>query len=289
MQRIFGGIRWMLWGKRLPRKFVFGCGLYTIGYTVYDALDAPIRHQIQEPVDMASRYGRGTVAVIAGPTDAAGLAYCDRLQKEGFKLIFVVQQEDAASRSLTNNFSGSKTIAFDFATSYSHKDYEKLCKEIQGLADGMKSEISVLVNNVQRLDARKGKIYKASDEEIIQTINMNTCPAVFMTRFLGPQMKARQQKSAIINMGSIFSQGGHPGLPLFSAGKAFTDYFSQVVGFENPDLDILTVHAQPVKSQRHPDGVEANDLVEGVFRDLGHERTSYGHWKHSFRRYNLHF
>lgn len=44
----------------------------------------------------------------------------------------------------------------------------------------------------------------------------------------------------------------------------------------------------PVKSKRNPYGVEASELVEGVVKDLGYERISYGHWQHSlFRQYIL--
>ena len=38
-------------------------------------------------------------------------------------------------------------------------------------------------------------------------------------------------------------------------------------------------------SERNPYGVEARDVVDGVFADLGQSRISYGHWKHSLFRY----
>ena len=41
----------------------------------------------------------------------------------------------------------------------------------------------------------------------------------------------------------------------------------------------------PYKSDRHPNGVDPKDIVDGVVKDLGHERISYGHWKHSVLRY----
>jgi hypothetical protein len=44
----------------------------------------------------------------------------------------------------------------------------------------------------------------------------------------------------------------------------------------------------PVKSKKNKFGVNAKDVVDGVFNDLGHERISYGHWTHSlFRWYYL--
>jgi short-subunit dehydrogenase len=110
---------------------------------------------------------------------------------------------------------------------------------------------------------------------------------VFMTRFLGPGMKKRadQKKSAIINFTSYYSENPVYIYPIYSSAKSFEDVFSQTLGYENPDLDILTVKNMPTKSKKHPNGVSAQDTVEGVLNDLGHERISYGHWKHSLFRY----
>mmetsp|Transcript_5867 Transcript_5867/g.7944 ORF Transcript_5867/g.7944 Transcript_5867/m.7944 type:complete len:83 (+) Transcript_5867:722-970(+) len=52
-------------------------------------------------------------------------------------------------------------------------------------------------------------------------------------------------------------------------------------------MDVLTVKQLPVKSARNPKGVDAGEVVEGVFNDLGQSRFSYGHWKHSLCRYPL--
>jgi hypothetical protein len=87
-------LRWLLWGKRLPRKVVFAVGLYTMFYPLYDILDAPIRHQFQEPSDLASVYGKGSVAVITGATNPTGIAFAERLARAGMKLIFVAEQDD---------------------------------------------------------------------------------------------------------------------------------------------------------------------------------------------------
>lgn len=83
-------------------------------------------------------------------------------------------------------------------------------------------------------------------------------------------------------MSSVYAETLPTNLPIFSAGKSFTDAVNQVVGYENPEIDVLTVRGLPVKSSRHRDGVCAKDLVEGVFKDLGHERISYGVSDYSF-------
>ena len=84
---------------------------------------------------------------------------------------------------------------------------------------------------------------------MIETLNINTFPAVFMTRFLGPKLKERStgdKKSAIINFTSYYTEWPTFNAPLFSAGKSFNDCVSQVVAYENPSVDVLTVKGMPV-------------------------------------------
>lgn len=109
-----------------------------------------------------------------------------------------------------------------------------------------------------------------------------------MTRILGPDMKRRTgHRSAIINMGSYLAESRLLNAPVYSASNSFENVFSETIGYENPDLDVLTVQSMPIKSKKNPFGVSAEDTVNGVLDDLGHERISYGHWKHSLTRYYI--
>ena len=94
---------------------------------------------------------------------------------------------------------------------------------------------------------------------------------VMMTRFLGPQMKARGNgKSGIINMTSYYVDWPSYNLPLYIAGKSLQAHTSYIFGLEEEEsIDVLTVKQLPVVSARNPLGVEARDVVEGVFADLG--------------------
>lgn len=50
-------------------------------------------------------------------------------------------------------------------------------------------------------------------------------------------------------------------------------------------MDVLTVKHMPIISRENPLGVSAEEVVDGVLKDLGHERISYGHFTHSLARY----
>ena len=97
-----------------------------------------------------------------------------------------------------------------------------------------------------------------------------------------------QHKSGIINMTSYYTDWPIYTLPVYSAGKVLQAHTSYTFGLEVEEkMDVLTVKQLPVKSARNPYGVEATDVVDGVFKDLGQERISYGHWKHSLYRYPI--
>jgi short-subunit dehydrogenase len=77
------------------------------------------------------------------------------------------------------------------------------------------------------------KFHKADDDEILNTVTVNTFPMVFMTRFLGPDMKKRDKKSAVINMTSYYSDWPIPNVPIYSSAKSFGDVFSDTLSYEN--------------------------------------------------------
>ena len=90
----------MLWGKRIPRKVVFTVGLYTLLYPFYDMGEAAVRHNVQEPVDLRTTYGVGSVAVITGVNNSTGLAFAEKLSKKGFRLICVADKDDESCQKL---------------------------------------------------------------------------------------------------------------------------------------------------------------------------------------------
>lgn len=51
-----------------------------------------------------------------------------------------------------------------------------------------------MVNNAEEIDPFGPKIHRARDEEVLGTLTINTLPMVYMTRFLAPEMKKRNEK-----------------------------------------------------------------------------------------------
>lgn len=116
------------------------------------------------------------------------------------------------------------SIPFELRKQDNWQAYEQLVKEV-----GKDRDVSILINNAEEFDKFGSKIHRAKDEEILGTLTINTFPMVFMTRFLGAELKKRQasgNKSAIINMTSYYSDFSVKNAPIFSSTKAFEDVFS---------------------------------------------------------------
>ena len=281
------------WGRQRPRRLVFAVGLYTVGAGVFDMLYPAVTQNFREKVDLKQRYGPGTWVVITGATNELGKEFLNHFNSKGFNVLLVDSNQEQLSlvkeAALKGTYSPNakvETMAFDLKKSSHWQDYDALCKQILELTKDQ--EVSSLVNNAEEFDPNGPKIHRQKDEDVLGTLTINTFPMVFMTRFLGPEMKKRsgeKTKSAIINLTSYYSTFNVTNAPIYSSTKAFEDVFSQILGYENSDMDILTVKNMPCKSAEHPKGVEATEIVDGVMADLGQERISYGHWKHSMFRY----
>ena len=219
---------------------------------------ASVMHNAREPQNLKKRYGQGTWVVISGASDPVGQEFAKKMANKGFNLVLVDFNKEGmeATKEEVSKVSGAevKTIYFDYEHSQEWKDYEELCKNIQEEVGG-KEKISILINNIEERDPKGAKFHKASDESLIQTINMNSFPLVFMTKFLGPDLKERVSdttKSAIINMTSAYADYPTESLPIFSSAKSFSDVFSQNLWYENQEMDILTVKHMPTKTKACP-------------------------------------
>ena len=133
----------------------------------------------------------------------------------------------------------AEKVEFDFKHLDRWESYEQLCDY---LSEGR--DISLLVNNIQLLDYRKGKVWRASDDELRELVTANTYPMIFMLRGLGAKMRERPNNSSVINMTSYYADHPKATLPCFSAGAACKSFVSEACYWENYGYDkfhVMTV------------------------------------------------
>lgn len=79
-----------LFGNKLPRKFLFIIGTYTIGKTIYNRTYSTISQNfVHSQINFADRYGDGSWVVISGATNDTGKEFSKRFAKQGFRLILL--------------------------------------------------------------------------------------------------------------------------------------------------------------------------------------------------------
>nr|XP_058925914.1 very-long-chain 3-oxoacyl-CoA reductase isoform X2 [Kogia breviceps] len=167
--------------------------------------------------------GLGEWAVVTGSTDGIGKSYAEELAKHGMKIVLISRSQDKlnqVSSEIREKFKvETKTIAVDFT---SEDIYDKIKTSLAGL------EIGVLVNNV-------GTSYEYPeyfldvpdlDSTIKKLINVNALSVCKMTWLVLPGMVERS-KGVILNISSACGMYPVPLLTMYSATKAFVDFFSR--------------------------------------------------------------
>ncbi|MED6279974.1 hypothetical protein CHARACLAT_006167 [Characodon lateralis] len=165
----------------------------------------------------------GRWAVVTGATDGIGKSYAEELARRGFAMMLISRSQEKlndVARSLEEQFKvETRTIAVDFGKLDIYSKIE------EGLAN---LEIGVLVNNVGVSYPYPEYYLHIPDLEnfITNLINVNMTSVCQMTRLVLPKMVERS-KGVILNISSASGMYPVPLLTVYSATKAFVDFFSR--------------------------------------------------------------
>nr|XP_015101678.2 very-long-chain 3-oxoacyl-CoA reductase [Vicugna pacos] len=227
----------------------------------------------------------GEWAVVTGSTDGIGKSYAEELAKRGMKIVLISRSQDKlnqVSSEIRKKFKvETKTIAVDFE---SEDIYDKIKTECSGM------EIGMAVNNV-------GMSYQYPeyfleipdlDNTIKKLININVLSVCKMTRLVLPGMVERS-KGAIINISSASGLYPFPLLTIYSATKAFVDFFSQSLHEEYKSKGIIVQSVLPyfvatkLANIRRPtwDKPSPEVFVKSAIKTVGVQSRTNGYLIHS--------
>ncbi|KAG7160935.1 Hydroxysteroid dehydrogenase-like protein 1-like 1 [Homarus americanus] len=169
----------------------------------------------------------GKWAVVTGCSDGIGKEYAKELAKSGMNIILIsrtLEKLQKVSTEIGQEYGvETEIVQLDFMTG--RPIYEDIAKHLED------KEIGVLVNNVGVMLSHPMEFELSSDKDIWNHINVNMASVPAMTKLILPGMLSRG-KGAIINVASIAGLHPIPLMGIYSASKAFVDYFSQALDWE---------------------------------------------------------
>ncbi|CAF0739124.1 unnamed protein product [Brachionus calyciflorus] len=229
----------------------------------------------------------GSWAVVTGCTDGIGKAYAEKLAKLGLNLVLISRTEEKLrnqANELKEKYSiETKIIAADFTEQSSI--YSHIKQELNGL------DIGVLVNNVGVSYSHPEffDVFGQNEKTVSDMINCNITSVTKMSAIVLPGM-VEKRKGVIINNASASGRIPCPLLTVYSASKAYVDFFSRALNQEYKTKGIIVQSLCPYfvstklsamkKSFQAP---SPNEYVSNALATIGSQSVTNGCLLHNLQ------
>ncbi|XP_053318262.1 very-long-chain 3-oxoacyl-CoA reductase-like [Spea bombifrons] len=235
----------------------------------------------------------GGWAVITGATDGIGKAYARELAKRGLDIVLVsrtLEKLRNVAEDIEQEF-GCKTKVIQADFTRGSELYQKIQDDLKGM------EIGILVNNVGMMICDSPTSYLDTPnivKALVDTINCNMLSVLQMTRIALPQMVERK-KGLIINLSSEIGNHPYPMTLVYSASKAFVDFFSQGLHAEYKAKGIIVQCVMPLlvstsltyKMKTNIFVKSPDDFARESLNTVGYTSRTSGCLSHSLQSYAL--
>ncbi|KAM8945933.1 inactive hydroxysteroid dehydrogenase-like protein 1 [Pelodytes ibericus] len=233
----------------------------------------------------------GEWAVVTGSTDGIGKAYAEELANHGLNIILISRNPEKLQR-----------VSEDIARTYGVKtrfivaDFSEGREVYSAIKDGLENvDVGILVNNAGVFYEYPQYVADLPEDRVWEIINVNIAAATILVRIVLPGMVQRK-KGAIINVSSGSACALWPHVSVYSASKAFLDYFSQALHYEYASKGIFIQSLLPffvatnMISQLNSFLIResllvpsAKDYGRQAVRTIGVSRRTTGYWSHAIQ------
>lgn len=182
----------------------------------------------------------GSWAVVTGSTDGIGQSYAEQLARLGLNVVLISRSADklaVVAQEIEKKYQvKTKCIPIDFTSELII--YTTIAEGLKGL------DIAVLVNNVGMSVDHPMFLGEASDKSLSNVITVNCNSVTFMSKLVLPAM-VEKGKGVIINISSQSGCRPVPMLAVYSATKAYVEFFSAAVAEEYKSKGIIVQCISP--------------------------------------------
>lgn len=176
-------------------------------------------------------------AVLTGATGGIGQAIAHQLAPHCEQLILLGRDKaklEALQKILSDVVPKVHILTGDIGDAQVHQELQVMAQSIGG--------INLLINNAGTSLFKN--LTQQSNEEIKELLDINLVAPILLTKSLIPSM-LNQEKSQIINIGSIFGYLGFPGFTSYCTSKFGLRGFSQSLRRELSDTKIAVRYFAP--------------------------------------------
>lgn len=231
----------------------------------------------------------GKWAVVTGATDGIGKSYAKALAKKGLDIVLI-----------SRNLEKLQTVAEEIETKYKVKtqviavDFTDDSKIYEDIKEALKNEeVGVLVNNIGMSYKHAEYLSKVENVEKFtdDVIKANITSCTRMTEIVLPQMEKRR-RGVIINVSSLSALYPVPLLSVYSACKAYVNFFTRGIQEEYKAKGLIIQSVLPgfvsTKMSRMRPNFETctpDVFVKWALKTVGVEDKTYGYPVHKIRGY----
>ena len=161
--------------------------------------------------------------LVTGVSRGLGLAICDRLMRDGYRVVGIGRQRSDAYRALVARY--PRQGVFQRADLAEIDDIPSLARHVTH-AHG---PVWGLVNNAGI--GNDGVLATMHQSEIDRVIRVNVLAPIVLTKYISRTMLARRE-GRIVNVSSIIASTGFSGLSVYAASKAGLEGFTRSLSRE---------------------------------------------------------